>query len=112
MGCHGNFFLKILFPSVVLHVVCSIVANLLMIPKLWLSFLFWQVDLFFYREPEEAKEQQEEEAPAPDYADYSAATLGVDTWGTGGIPEGEWSMNAPQPAIAAVAPAGWTQDLG
>lgn len=70
------------------------------------------VDLFFYREPEEAKEQQEEEAPAlPDYADYSAATLGVETWGTsGGIPEGEWSMSAPQPTIPGVAPSSWTAE--
>jgi hypothetical protein len=34
-----------------------------------------QVDLFFYREPEEAKEQEEDDVPAPDYAiaDFNAA---------------------------------------
>ncbi|KAL3511960.1 hypothetical protein ACH5RR_024677 [Cinchona calisaya] len=62
------------------------------------------VDLFFYREPEEAKEPQEEEAPAlPDYGDYTSAALGVaDSWGaTANIPEGEWSVAA-TPAIPAV----------
>ncbi|KAI5649918.1 hypothetical protein M9H77_35923 [Catharanthus roseus] len=72
------------------------------------------VDLFFYREPEEAKEQQEEEVPAlPEYGDYTSAPLGVDSWGTtGAIPEGDWSMNAAQPSIPAVAPTGWAGDAG
>nr|XP_027123063.1 40S ribosomal protein SA-like isoform X2 [Coffea arabica]XP_027126164.1 40S ribosomal protein SA-like isoform X2 [Coffea arabica]XP_027126216.1 40S ribosomal protein SA-like isoform X2 [Coffea arabica] len=65
------------------------------------------VDLFFYREPEEAKEPQEEEAPAPDYGDFTSAALGVqDSWGTSNIPEGEWTMAA-QPPIPAVPAAGW-----
>ena len=38
-----------------------------------------QVDLFFYRDPEEAKEQEEEEAPvAPDYG----AMVPNDQWTT------------------------------
>lgn len=45
-----------------------------------------QVDLFFYRDPEEANEKEEEEAlVAPDYgvvAEYTAP--GADNWG------GEW----------------------
>ncbi|KQK15134.1 40S ribosomal protein Sa-2 [Brachypodium distachyon] len=63
------------------------------------------VDLFFYRDPEEAKELEEEEAlVAPDYgavAEYAAPT--ADTWG------GEWPGAAAPPA-AAVAEAGadWT----
>ncbi|XP_027167601.1 40S ribosomal protein SA-like [Coffea eugenioides] len=65
------------------------------------------VDLFFYREPEEAKEPQEEEAPAPDYGDFTSAALGVqDSWGTSNIPEGEWTMAA-QPPNPAVPAAGW-----
>ena len=49
-----------------------------------------QVDLFFYRDPEEAKEQEEEEAlVAPDYgavAEYTAPVgenWGGADWGTG-----------------------------
>ncbi|CDO98217.1 unnamed protein product [Coffea canephora] len=66
------------------------------------------VDLFFYREPEEAKEPQEEEAPAPDYGDFTSAALGVqDSWGTSNIPEGEWTMAAQPPIPPAVPAAGW-----
>jgi len=56
-----------------------------------------QVDLFFYRDPEEAKEQEEEEAlVAPDYgavAEYTAP--GTDNWGA------DWGTGE-----AAAAPAG------
>ncbi|PIN08907.1 40S ribosomal protein SA (P40)/Laminin receptor 1 [Handroanthus impetiginosus] len=66
------------------------------------------VDLFFYRDPEEAKEQQEEEVPAlPDYADYSAPGIGAD-WSSGQIPESQWT-----PDIAGAIPpvaGGWTAD--
>ncbi|KAL0421545.1 UNVERIFIED_CONTAM: 40S ribosomal protein SA [Sesamum latifolium] len=68
------------------------------------------VDLFFYREPEESKEQQEEEVPAlPDYADYSAAAIGAD-WSSGQIPDAQWTpdMAAPIPPVAS----GWTADAG
>uniref|UniRef100_A0A0E0EED0 Small ribosomal subunit protein uS2 n=1 Tax=Oryza meridionalis TaxID=40149 RepID=A0A0E0EED0_9ORYZ len=65
------------------------------------------VDLFFYRDPEEAKEQEEEEAAlvAPDYgavAEYAAPA--ADTWG------GEWGTDAAaQPAsVPAQAGADWT----
>ena len=73
------------------------------------------VDLFFYREPEEAKQQEEEEAPAaPEYAiqDFGAA-------GIAGFPtaDGEWTAvtvqpwpeEVPQQPIAA-APADWAPD--
>nr|XP_009772295.1 PREDICTED: 40S ribosomal protein SA-like isoform X1 [Nicotiana sylvestris] len=64
------------------------------------------VDLFFYREPEEAKEQQEEEAPAIDYADYSAgAALGGD-WSSSQIPEAQWTGDA-APSGPVVA-SGWS----
>jgi len=64
------------------------------------------VDLFFYREPEENKEQQEDEAVvALDYAqDYSA---GAQQWGAE-IPEGQWGGDVSQPISATPAAAGWT----
>ena len=55
---------------------------------------FGQVDLFFYREPEEAKQQEEEETVPADYAlppaDY-------------GISAGEWS--------STIADSQWTADV-
>ncbi|KAG6415326.1 hypothetical protein SASPL_122735 [Salvia splendens] len=60
------------------------------------------VDLFFYREPEEAKEEEQEDAPALDYADYGAAAIGGD-WSTAQIPEAQW---APDLAAAAAPVAG------
>ncbi|KAL6594086.1 hypothetical protein ACP70R_048987 [Stipagrostis hirtigluma subsp. patula] len=78
------------------------------------------VDLFFYRDPEEAKELEEEEAPvAPDYAavaDYGAPTTdtwGNDQWGAGEAPAAalpaapvgtEWGT---APVAAPVAAEGW-----
>lgn len=76
--------------------------------SLWyLIFIFpWQVDLFFYREPEEAKEEEQEEAPAQiDYPDYGGAAIGTD-WSTAQIPEAQWA-----PDLAGAAPpaaSGWT----
>ncbi|KAL3835678.1 hypothetical protein ACJIZ3_010414 [Penstemon smallii] len=68
------------------------------------------VDLFFYREPEETKEQEEEEVPAlPDYADYSAAAIGGD-WSSGQIPDAQWAPDLAS-AIPPVA-SGWTADSG
>ncbi|XP_052181699.1 40S ribosomal protein SA [Diospyros lotus] len=74
------------------------------------------VDLFFYREPEETKAQEEEEAPAvPDYGDFSTAPLGGigDQWGSQ-ITEAQWASDAvAPPAIPAVPTAtGWTSDAG
>ncbi|XP_016452220.2 small ribosomal subunit protein uS2 [Nicotiana tabacum] len=66
------------------------------------------VDLFFYREPEEAKEQQEEEAPAiADYAEYGGAALGGD-WSSNQIPDAQWAADG-APAVPAVA-SGWSGD--
>ncbi|KAH6797772.1 40s ribosomal protein SA B [Perilla frutescens var. hirtella] len=65
------------------------------------------VDLFFYREPEEAKEQEPEETPAlADYTDYTAAAGG--DWSSAQIPDSQW---APELA-GAIAPAGagWNGD--
>jgi len=65
------------------------------------------VDLFFYRDPEETKEQEEEEAlVAPDYgavAEYAAPAN--DNWG------GDWGAgDAAAPPTGAPAPTGadWT----
>lgn len=71
------------------------------------------VDLFFYREPEEAKEQNEDDGPAPaDYVDYAAGALGMgDNW-SAQIPDAQWAGEMAQPPIAG-APVvagvtGWT----
>ncbi|XP_056698114.1 40S ribosomal protein Sa-2 [Spinacia oleracea] len=63
------------------------------------------VDLFFYREPEEPKETDEEEAVVADYGDYGggAALLG-DTWASAPLIEGVAS-GAPIPAVSDVE---WT----
>ncbi|KAL6179076.1 hypothetical protein ACLB2K_050592 [Fragaria x ananassa] len=72
------------------------------------------VDLFFYREPEEAKPQEEEDAvQAPEYiADYTAG-LGGDQW-PAHIADASWSTDvaAPAGALPAVAAAGWTGETG
>lgn len=68
-----------------------------------------QVDLFFYREPEETKEQEDDELPVGDYAgDYTTTTaLGGDQWNP--ITEGQWGGDAVQPAIPAVPAGNWTE---
>ncbi|TKY49490.1 40S ribosomal protein SA [Spatholobus suberectus] len=71
------------------------------------------VDLFFYREPEEAKQQEEEEAPpAQDFtiSDFNAAGIGsfpADGQWPAAI-EQPWTEQAPQP-IPAV-PTNWTPE--
>ncbi|CAL5204350.1 unnamed protein product [Lathyrus oleraceus] len=65
------------------------------------------VDLFFYREPEEAKEQEEDEVPVPDYAiaDFNAAVPSDGQWPA--AIEQPWTDAAPQP-IPAVPAVNWT----
>ncbi|XVE51802.1 hypothetical protein DITRI_Ditri02bG0070500 [Diplodiscus trichospermus] len=68
------------------------------------------VDLFFYREPEEAKQQEEEEAVvAPDYglpaADYGMGAIAADQWPTQ-IGD-QWSADVVQPPISAVPAVNW-----
>jgi hypothetical protein len=69
--------------------------------------LYVQVDLFFYREPEEAKQQDEEEpGAAQDYhADYSGGGALTEWPG----PDTHWSADAAQQPISAVPgiPATW-----
>ncbi|MBA0869285.1 hypothetical protein Goshw_026119 [Gossypium schwendimanii] len=68
------------------------------------------VDLFFYREPEEAKQQEEEEAvAAPDYglpaADFGMAALGTDQWPS--QMGDQWSADVVQPPISGVPAINW-----
>jgi small subunit ribosomal protein SAe len=72
--------------------------------------LYLQVDLFFYREPEEAKQQDEDETVAiPDYGlEYSAPPLGSD-WTVPGA-DAQWNPDV-QPPISAV-PAAWNPEPG
>ncbi|KAL0885940.1 hypothetical protein Bca101_009923 [Brassica carinata] len=67
-----------------------------------------QMDLFFYREPEEAKQLEDEEA-APQ-ADFSAPEYGVsggDQWTTAAIPDASWTGEAQQPISATPAVGSW-----
>jgi len=70
------------------------------------------VDLFFYREPEETKEQQEEDAlvAAPEYGgDFSGPTIISDQWTS---QDAQWTSAGVVPPIAA-APAtgsGWAAE--
>lgn len=90
--------------------ICCVTLELQYVFNTWF-YLCWQVDLFFYREPEEAKEQEEEEVPAlPDYGDYTAGPLTGADWSSGQIPEAQWA-----PEIASAIPpaaSGWTADVG
>ncbi|XVF27126.1 hypothetical protein REPUB_Repub14bG0079800 [Reevesia pubescens] len=68
------------------------------------------VDLFFYREPEEAKQQEEEEAVvAPDYglpaADYGMGALGTDQWPS--QLGDQWPTDVVQAPIAGVPAVSW-----
>lgn len=77
------------------------------------------MDLFFYREPEEAKEQEEEEAlPPPDFgiADYGGAPLvSSDQW-TAQISDAQWgTADVAVPPAAAAPPASsveWSKEPG
>ena len=75
------------------------------------------MDLFFYREPEESKERDEEEGAAPEFAavEYAAPALGLggEQWGPEAAEAGQWEQ--PEAAAAAGVPAaapaaGW--DVG
>ena len=72
-----------------------------------------QVDLFFYREPEEAKQQEEEEAVvATDYGitDYAAAGIGGLTADQWPAQISDWPTEAP--SIPAVPAVGWSGEGG
>jgi len=70
------------------------------------------VDLFFYREPEETKEREEDEGAAPEFAavEYAAPALGLagEQWGPEAAEAGQWEPEvAAVPASGAVPAAGW-----
>jgi len=69
----------------------------------------WEVpvDLFFYREPEEAKEQEEEDVAVADYTDYAAGAIGMGDW-SAQIPDGQWGGEAAAPISGAPVAGGWT----
>jgi small subunit ribosomal protein SAe len=66
------------------------------------------VDLFFYREPEESKDRDEEEGAAPEFAavEYAAPALltGDAEWGPEAAQAGQWE-GATEAAVPAGAPA-------
>ncbi|KAJ0881171.1 putative ribosomal protein S2 [Helianthus annuus] len=66
------------------------------------------VDLFFYREPEEVKEEEDETAVV-DYKDYGAGAIGMDDQWSSQIPDAQWGGDIAQPPIAGapVAAADW-----
>lgn len=69
-----------------------------------------QVDLFFYREPEEPKAEDEDESALP--ADYGLPAPeygmgGGDQWTTAAIPDAAWPGEAQQPIAAAPAAGSW-----
>ena len=68
------------------------------------------MDLFFYREPEEAKQAEEEEAvAAPDYglpaADYGMGALAADQWPA--QMGDQWPSDVAQPPIPGVPAVNW-----
>jgi small subunit ribosomal protein SAe len=69
------------------------------------------VDLFFYREPEEAKDRDEDEGAAPEFAavEYAAPALTGEQWGPEAAEAGQW-----EPEVAAVAApaAEWAAQAG
>ncbi|CAJ2641549.1 unnamed protein product [Trifolium pratense] len=62
------------------------------------------VDLFFYRDPEDAKEQEDEDVTAPDYAiaDFNAASIPTDGQWPSAIDQ-PWTDAVPEPISAAPA---------
>jgi len=68
------------------------------------------VDLFFYREPEETKEKEEDEAGALDYPEYSGAIGGISDQWSNQITDAQWNQEGVPAAIPAVPGVGWTPD--
>lgn len=70
------------------------------------------VDLFFYREPEEAKGREEEEGVAPEYTatEFVAPplTLPAEQWVRDAGDAGNWEPDAVAPVTAAVSVPEWT----
>ena len=79
-------------------------------------FSYPQVDLFFYREPEEAKQQEEEEAVVaadygiPEYSAGGVAGLAAEQWPITQIGDSSWSAADVPAAIPAVTGVSWTAE--
>lgn len=104
MGGHGEFsYLVYLYIFLSL---CIFIRNV----TTQCFIAVWQVDLFFYRDPEEAKEHEEEEQPAAtiEYpaAEYTASAdfpaAGGHEWATA---DTNWAAEAPVPTETTWAPA-------
>ncbi|KAK6286572.1 hypothetical protein POUND7_012751 [Theobroma cacao] len=69
-----------------------------------------QVDLFFYRQPEVAKQEEKEEVAALDYAlpalEYGLVSLRSEQW-SAQIGE-QWSTIVVQPPISGVPDVNWS----
>jgi small subunit ribosomal protein SAe len=62
------------------------------------------LDLFFYREPEEKQQEEDDAIAAPEYGDYPTTGIPGDQWS--GLPDSQWTSDvAPIPAVPGV---GWT----
>ncbi|CAA7033077.1 unnamed protein product [Microthlaspi erraticum] len=71
----------------------------------------WDVmlDLFFYREPEEAKQLEDDEAPQADFGLPAPEYVAGGEWTTSQIPDAAWPGEAQAP-IAAAPAASWNED--
>lgn len=109
MGYHGNSFSNI--DRSPFSLCCFMHYSIFISSSFhYLLHLHCQVDLFFYREPEEAKDQQEEEVPAiQDYPDYGAAAIGGGEWTSSQIPDVQWTA---EPVPAAPVAGGWAGEEG
>ncbi|OMO70573.1 Ribosomal protein S2 [Corchorus capsularis] len=71
------------------------------------------VDLFFYREPEEAKQQEEEEAAVPAEYGLPAADYGMGLGGEWSAPIGDqWTSDVVQQPISGVPSVSWIPEQG
>jgi small subunit ribosomal protein SAe len=74
------------------------------------------VDLFFYREPDEGKDREDEEGAAVEFAavEYAAPAIGIGgdaQWGPETAEAGQWEADAGAAAPGG-APAGWDMGAG
>nr|XP_043625306.1 40S ribosomal protein Sa-2-like [Erigeron canadensis] len=64
------------------------------------------VDLFFYREPEETKEPEDE--AVADYKDYNAGAIGMDDQWSSQITDAQWAGEVAPPIVGAPVVGSWT----
>lgn len=74
------------------------------------------VDLFFYREPEEAKEREEEDGAAPEFtpAEYTAPpiALAAEQWAPESGDAGNWEPVVPATAMVQAPAQDWSAGTG